>query len=103
MMKVEDVYRERPERGKLVGVYMDEDLAVRSLEWARKNYMSRSKLIRCLLAEFLKEQEDEQEDLDTRQYNHIVWSDSVDLKKKLINRIEATLPIRPRRGLLEAV
>jgi hypothetical protein len=55
------------------------------------------------MAEFLKEQEDEQEDLDTHQYNHIVWSDSVDLKKKLINRIEATLPIRPRRGLLEAV
>ena len=45
----------------------------------------------------------EQLHFDTRQYNHIVWSDSVDLKKKLINRIEATLPIRPRRGLLEAV
>jgi nucleoside 2-deoxyribosyltransferase len=35
---------------------------------------------------------------DTRQYNHIVWSDSADLKKKLVNRIEATLPIRPRKG-----
>ena len=39
---------------------------------------------------------------DTRQYNHIVWSDSADLKKKLINRIEATFPIRPRKGLSEA-
>jgi len=36
---------------------------------------------------------------DTRQYNHIVWSDSEDLKEKLINRIEATLPIRPRKRL----
>ena len=36
---------------------------------------------------------------DTRQYNHIVWSDPADLKKKLINRIEATLPGRPREGL----
>jgi hypothetical protein len=37
-------------------------------------------------------------DFDTRQYNYIVWSDSADLKKKLVNRIEATLPIRPRKG-----
>ncbi len=28
---------------------------------------------------------------DTRQYNHIVWTDTVDLRKKLIDRIEATL------------
>lgn len=34
---------------------------------------------------------------DTRQYNHIVWTDPEDLKKKLVNRIEATLPIKPRR------
>jgi DNA-binding PadR family transcriptional regulator len=27
---------------------------------------------------------------DTRQYNHIVWIDSQDLKTKLVNRIEAT-------------
>jgi hypothetical protein len=33
---------------------------------------------------------------DTRQYNHIVWSDSADLRVKLINRIEATLPNRPK-------
>lgn len=33
---------------------------------------------------------------DTRQYNHIVWTDSSDLKEKLINRIEATLPNRPK-------
>jgi hypothetical protein len=39
---------------------------------------------------------------DTRQYNHIVWTDPADLKKKLINRIEATLPIRPSKGLLKA-
>lgn len=35
---------------------------------------------------------------DTRQYNHIVWSNPADLKEKLINRIEATLPVRPRKG-----
>ena len=35
---------------------------------------------------------------DTRQYNHIVWTDSNDLKEKLINRIEATLPGRVRRS-----
>lgn len=33
---------------------------------------------------------------DTRQYNHIVWNDADDLKEKLINRIEATLPNRPK-------
>lgn len=33
---------------------------------------------------------------DTRQYNHIVWTDSSELKEKLINRIEATLPNRPK-------
>ncbi len=32
---------------------------------------------------------------DTRQYNHIVWANSSDLREKLINRIEATLPNRP--------
>lgn len=29
---------------------------------------------------------------DTRQYNHIVWEDAEDLKEKLVNRIEATIP-----------
>lgn len=29
---------------------------------------------------------------DTRQFAHIVWSDPADLKQKLINRINATLP-----------
>lgn len=29
---------------------------------------------------------------DTRQYNHIVWSDSADLRVKLQNRVEATAP-----------
>ena len=33
---------------------------------------------------------------DTRQYNHIVWSTPEDLRAKLRNRIEATLPNRPR-------
>lgn len=33
---------------------------------------------------------------DTRQYNHIIWTDSFDLREKLINRIEATLPNRPK-------
>jgi hypothetical protein len=36
---------------------------------------------------------------DTRQYNHIVWSNPAELKKKLIDRVEATLPGRPRKGL----
>ena len=34
---------------------------------------------------------------DTRQYNHIVWSDPEELRKKLINRIEATVPERLQR------
>ena len=33
---------------------------------------------------------------DTRQYNHIVWTTPDDLRIKLRNRIEATLPNRPR-------
>lgn len=33
---------------------------------------------------------------DTRQYNHIVWADLPDLRKQLIDRVEATLPNRPR-------
>ena len=35
---------------------------------------------------------------DTRQYNHIVWTDPEDLRKRLIDRIEATLPSRSRRA-----
>jgi nucleoside 2-deoxyribosyltransferase len=31
---------------------------------------------------------------DTRQYNHIVWKDEVDLKDKLIARIQATVPLK---------
>jgi nucleoside 2-deoxyribosyltransferase len=34
---------------------------------------------------------------DTRQYNHILWHDADDLKTKLVNRIEATLPSRVRQ------
>jgi Nucleoside 2-deoxyribosyltransferase. len=33
---------------------------------------------------------------DTRQYSHIVWTDIPDLRKQLIDRVEATLPNRPR-------
>lgn len=33
---------------------------------------------------------------DTRQYNHIVWTDASDLREKLQLRIEASLPNRPR-------
>lgn len=36
---------------------------------------------------------------DTRQYNHIVWSDAKDLKEKLINRIEATMPIKDFKSI----
>lgn len=35
---------------------------------------------------------------DTNHYPHIDWSDVEDLKSRLINRIEATLPNRPRLG-----
>ncbi len=34
---------------------------------------------------------------DTRQYNHIVWETPEELRTKLINRIEATLPNRIRK------
>lgn len=33
---------------------------------------------------------------DTRQYNHIVWTDAADLKEKLQLRIEASLPNHPK-------
>lgn len=33
---------------------------------------------------------------DTRQYNHIIWTDAADLRERLINRIEATLPNRTK-------
>ncbi len=33
---------------------------------------------------------------DTRQYNHIVWSETADLREKLQLRIEASLPNRPK-------
>ena len=36
---------------------------------------------------------------DTRQYNYIVWNDIAELKERLINRIEATLPNRPKPKL----
>src|SRR6266404_1141512 len=36
---------------------------------------------------------------DTRQYNHIAWRDTADLKERLINRIEATITGRPKRKL----
>lgn len=31
---------------------------------------------------------------DTRQYNHIVWTAAAELKEKLIDRIEATVPMK---------
>jgi len=43
-----------------------------------------------------KKSEIEQLHFDTRQYNHIAWTDEADLKEKLINRIEATIPNRPK-------
>ena len=42
--------------------------------------------------EFFKQEEPH---FDTRQYNHIVWKDPVDLRVRLVDRIEATLPNRP--------
>jgi len=41
--------------------------------------------------------EETKKQFDTRQYKYIVWSDSAELKTKLINRIEATLPNRKKR------
>lgn len=38
-----------------------------------------------------KNDEIENVHFDTRQYNHIVWEDTEDLKKKLIHRIKATI------------
>lgn len=35
---------------------------------------------------------------DTRQFNHIDWESPDDLKKRLVTRIEATLPTRKKRG-----
>lgn len=35
---------------------------------------------------------------DTRQYNHIVWETSEQLRSRLAARIEATVPLRPRTG-----
>jgi len=43
-----------------------------------------------------REDDIENAHFDTRQYNHIVWKDAEDLKTKLINRIEATIPARVR-------
>jgi hypothetical protein len=37
--------------------------------------------------------EEESAHFDTRQYNHILWDDSEDLRRKLISRIKATLPL----------
>lgn len=36
---------------------------------------------------------------DTRQYNHVIWTDPQDLQKKLINRIEAVVPRRTPHGI----
>ena len=38
-----------------------------------------------------KQDEIEEAHFDTRQYNHITWIDAEDLKKKLVNRIKATI------------
>ena len=36
---------------------------------------------------------------DTRQYNHIVWSNESDLKERLIARINATVPLKSHTNL----
>lgn len=38
-----------------------------------------------------KQDEIEKAHFDTRQYNHITWKNKEDLKKKLVNRIQATI------------
>ena len=45
-----------------------------------------------------RDTEQDKKDLcfDTRQYKHIMWKDSEDLKKQLIDRINATVIERPR-------
>ena len=44
-----------------------------------------------------RETDIEEVHFDTRQYNHILWSDPEDLKEKLRNRIAATIPGRASR------
>lgn len=39
-----------------------------------------------------RESDISQAHFDTRQYNHIVWRDAADLRQRLQNRIEATIP-----------
>lgn len=36
---------------------------------------------------------------DTRQYNHIVWTDPAELRTRLVDRIRATVPYREPNGL----
>jgi len=35
---------------------------------------------------------------DTRQYNHILWKDAADLRKKLLRRIQAEFPVQMQEG-----
>jgi nucleoside 2-deoxyribosyltransferase len=39
---------------------------------------------------------------DTRQYNHIVWTNAQDLKEKLVARIEATVPLKNQRSKVQS-
>jgi nucleoside 2-deoxyribosyltransferase len=43
-----------------------------------------------------RESDIESTHFDTRQYNHIVWTNAQDLKEKLVARIEATVPLKER-------
>lgn len=45
-----------------------------------------------------RETDIEQAHFDTRQYNHVVWTDPTDLEPKLALRIGATIPGRPIRS-----
>lgn len=44
-----------------------------------------------------RENDIENSHFDTRQYNHIVWSNPNELRDKIVNRIQATIPQRPGR------
>jgi nucleoside 2-deoxyribosyltransferase len=44
-----------------------------------------------------KERQERGLHFDTRQYSHIVWTNLEELRKKLVNRIEGTIPNYPRR------
>lgn len=44
----------------------------------------------------VRQQDLERVHFDTRQFKHIVWTDPQDLRRQLVNRIGATIPLHPQ-------